>query len=299
MAGKLREVRRRIRSVKSTQKITRAMELIAASRIVKAQARSEAARPYAEEIARVVADLMAAGGGGAELLTPRETVGSVGVLAVTADRGLAGAYNTNVVRIAETARREAASAGQRSEVYAYGRKAVSYFRYRQVELSGVWTGVSDTPPYTVAKEIGQRLVEDYLSGKVDRVVIAYTEYVNVVQQRPQTVQLLPVLAPEADPAASAGSGEQGLRADIEFEPGPEQILDSLLPRYVESRVFACLLDAAASEHAARRRAMKAATDNADELIKILTRDANRARQAEITTEISEIVGGAEALAEDD
>jgi F-type H+-transporting ATPase subunit gamma len=293
VAGKLREVRRRIRSVKSTQKITRAMELIAASRIVKAQARSEAARPYAEEIARVVADLMAAGGGGAELLTARETTGAVGVLAVTADRGLAGAYNTNVLKLAEAARREASAAGQRSEVYAYGRKALSYFRYRQVELSGTWTGVSDTPPYTVAKEIGQRLVEDYLSGKVDKVVIAYTEYVNVVTQRPSTVQLLPVVAPAMD--ATDGT----LRADIEFEPGPEEILTSLLPRYVESRVFACLLDAAASEHAARRRAMKAATDNADELIKILTRDANRARQAEITTEISEIVGGAEALAEND
>ena len=294
MAGKLREVRRRIRSVKSTQKITRAMELIAASRIVKAQARSEAARPYAEEIARVVADLMAAGGGGAELLTARENVGTVGVLAVTADRGLAGAYNTNVLKLAEIVRRDAAAAGQGSEVYAYGRKALSYFRYRQVELSGTWTGVSDTPPYTVAKEIGQRLVEDYLSGKVDRVLIAYTEYVNVVTQRPSTVQLLPVVAPD-----TTGDDDGGLRADIEFEPGPEEILTSLLPRYVESRVFACLLDAAASEHAARRRAMKAATDNADELIKILTRDANRARQAEITTEISEIVGGAEALADND
>jgi F-type H+-transporting ATPase subunit gamma len=295
VAGKLREVRRRIRSVKSTQKITRAMELIAASRIVKAQARSEAARPYAEEIARVVADLMAAGGGGAELLTARETVGSVGVLAVTADRGLAGAYNSNVLKLAEAARREAAAAGQRSEVYAYGRKALSYFRYRQVELGGTWTGVSDTPPYTVAKEIGERLVADYLAGKVDRVVIAYTEYVNVAIQRPRTVQLLPVVAPEVE----TGVGEAALRADIEFEPSAEAILEALLPRYVESRVFASLLDAAASEHAARRRAMKAATDNADELVKILTRDANRARQAEITTEISEIVGGAEALAEDD
>ncbi|MDQ1711507.1 MAG: F-type H+-transporting ATPase subunit gamma [Frankiaceae bacterium] len=293
MAGKLREVRRRIRSVKSTQKITRAMELIAASRIVKAQARSEAARPYAEEIARVVADLMAAGGGGAELLSTREEIGAVGVLAVTADRGLAGAYNTNVLKLAEAARREAAAAGQRSETYAYGRKALSYYRYRQVALGGTWTGVSDTPPYTVAKEIGERLVADYLAGKVDRVVIAYTEYVNVAIQRPRTVQLLPVVAPEVE------TGEAALRADIEFEPSAEAILDSLLPRYVESRVFASLLDAAASEHAARRRAMKAATDNADELIKILTRDANRARQSEITTEISEIVGGAEALAEDD
>ena len=295
MAGKLREVRRRIRSVKSTQKITRAMELIAASRIVKAQARSEAARPYAEEIARVVADLMDAGGGGAELLSTRESIGSVGVLAVTADRGLAGAYNTNVLKLAESVRRDAAAAGQQSEVYAYGRKSLAFFRYRQVELSGTWTGVSDTPPYTVAKEIGQQLTADYLAGKVDRVVIAYTEYVNVVTQRPQVVQLLPVVPPERAEDREPG----GVHAVIEFEPNADAILDSLLPRYVESRVFACLLDAAASEHAARRRAMKAATDNADELIKILTRDANRARQAEITTEISEIVGGAEALAEND
>ena len=291
MAGKLREVRRRIKSVKSTQKITRAMELIAASRIVKAQARSEAARPYAEEIARVVSDLMAAGGGGAELLTTRETIGTVGVLAVTADRGLAGAYNTNVLRLAEGERRTAAAAGQQTSIYSYGRKALSYFRYREVPLAGTWTGVSDTPPYTVAKEIGQQITADYLAGTVDRVVIAYTEYKNVAVQRPKVVQLLPVQAPERDDSAEAG-----LTADIEFEPSAEAILESLLPRYVESRVFACLLDAAASEPAARRRAMKAATDHADELIKILTRDANRARQAEITTEISEIVGGAEALA---
>ena len=291
MAGKLREVRRRIRSVKSTQKITRAMELIAASRIVKAQARSEAARPYAEEISRIVADLVAGGGGGSPLLQSRENVGAVGVLAVTADRGLAGAYNTNVLRLVEAERRKATRDGIGNEVYVYGRKALSYFKYREVPLSGTWTGVSDTPPYTVAKEIGATLVADYLAGKVDRVVIAYTDYVNIVSQRPTVVQLLPVVAPEKDEQA-------GIRAVTEFEPSADAILDTLLPRYVESRVFACLLDAAASEHAARRRAMKAATDNADELIKILTRDANRARQAEITTEISEIVGGAEALAAD-
>jgi F-type H+-transporting ATPase subunit gamma len=291
MAGKLREVRRRIKSVKSTQKITRAMELIAASRIVKAQARSQAARPYAEEISRIVADVMAAGGGGAELLTARETIATTGVLAVTADRGLAGAYNTNVLRLVEGERRTAAAAAQATAVYVYGRKALAYFRYREVPRAGEWTGFSDTPPYTVAKEIGQQLTADYLSGAVDRVVIAYTEYVNVGVQRPKVVQLLPVLAPEGAPDAT-----EGVRAEIEFEPSADELLGSLLPRYVESRVFACLLDAAASEHAARRRAMKAATDNADELVKILTRDANRARQAEITTEISEIVGGAEALA---
>ncbi|HVE98721.1 MAG TPA: F0F1 ATP synthase subunit gamma [Mycobacteriales bacterium] len=294
MAGKLREVRRRIKSVKSTQKITRAMELIAASRIVKAQARSEAARPYAEEISRIVADLMAAGGGGAELLTARDTEATVGVLAVTADRGLAGAYSTNVIKLVEIERREAAAAGKQVELYTYGRKALSYFRYRQVQPAGLWTGHSDTPPYTVAKEIGETLVADYLSGKVDRVVIAYTEYKSVVTQRPKVVQLLPVVPPER-PVDTEGT----LSADIEFEPDAESILAALLPRYVESRVFASLLDAAASEHAARRRAMKAATDNADELVKILTRDANRARQAEITTEISEIVGGAEALASND
>ncbi|MCA1824260.1 MAG: F0F1 ATP synthase subunit gamma [Mycobacteriales bacterium] len=289
MAGKLREVRRRIRSVKSTQKITRAMELIAASRIVKAQARTEAAGPYAEAISRIVADLMSAGGGGAALLAPRESVGAVGVLAVTADRGLAGAYNTNVLRLVETERRSASAAGQGFEVYAYGRKSLSFYRYRRVQPAGVWTGVSDTPPYTVAKEIGRQLTDDYLAGKVDRVLVAYTAFRSMLVQRPAVVQLLPVVAPEL-------AAKEGLSAEVEFEPSADAILESLLPRYVESRVFSALLDAAASEHAARRRAMKAATDNADELIKVLTRDANRARQAEITTEISEIVGGAEALA---
>ncbi len=292
MAGKLREVRRRIRSVKSTQKITRAMELIAASRIVKAQGRSEAARPYAEEISRIVADLMAAGGGGADLLSPRETIQTVGVLAVTADRGLAGAFNTNILKLVEAERRAAKAAGQQSEVYIYGRKALSYFRFREVEGAGTWTGYSETPPYTAAKEIGQQITADYIAGKVDRVLIAYTKYHSVVRQTPEIVQLLPVIPPEREVA-------EGITAEIEFEPSAEAILDSLLPRYVESRVFACMLDSAASEQAARRRAMKAATDNADELIKVLTRDANRARQAEITTEISEIVGGAEALSAKD
>jgi F-type H+-transporting ATPase subunit gamma len=291
MAGKLREVRRRIKSVTSTQKITRAMELIAASRIVRAQARTQAATPYAEEISRIVADLMASGGGGSDLLAARAEIATVGVLAVTADRGLAGAYNTNVIKLVEGERRQASG----SRVYAYGRKAVSYFRYRQVELDGIWTGHSDTPPYTVAKEIGQQLTADYLAGRVDKVVIAYTSFVSMLTQRPEVVQLLPVIPPERTDDDVA----PGQRAEVEFEPSGEAVLAALLPRYVESRVFACLLNAAASEHAARRRAMKAATDNADELIKILTRDANRARQAEITTEISEIVGGAEALAAED
>jgi F-type H+-transporting ATPase subunit gamma len=289
MAGKLREVRRRIRSVKNTQKITRAMELIAASRIVKAQARTQAARPYSEEISKIVAELVRRGGGGAELLSPRE--GSrVGVLAVTADRGLAGAYNTNVLKLVELERRRAAES---FSVYTYGRKALSFYRFRQVTPVEQWQGFSDTPPYEVAKEIGQQLTRDYLDNKVDRVLIAYTDFRSVLTQEPRIEQLLPVVPP---PSADEGDDGGGLHADVEFEPNPEAILESLLPRYVESRVFSALLNAAASEHAARRRAMKAATDNADELIKILTRDANRARQAEITTEISEIVGGAEALA---
>ncbi|HVF76935.1 MAG TPA: F0F1 ATP synthase subunit gamma, partial [Solirubrobacteraceae bacterium] len=184
MAGKLREVRRRIRSVKSTQKITRAMELIAASRIVKAQARTEAAGPYAEAISRIVADLMSAGGGGAALLAQRESVGRVGVLAVTADRGLAGAYNTNVLRLVETERRAAAAADQGFEVYAYGRKSLSFYRYRQVTPAGTWTGFSDTPPYTVAKEIGRQLTDDYIAGKVDKVLVAYTSFRSMLVQRP-------------------------------------------------------------------------------------------------------------------
>jgi F-type H+-transporting ATPase subunit gamma len=288
VAGKLREVRRRIRSVKSTQKITRAMELIATSRIVKAQARSEAARPYAEEISKIVAELVRRGGGGAALLAPRDG-GRVAVLAVTADRGLAGAYNTNVLKLVEAERRRA---GDDFSVYAYGRKSVSFYRFRQIEPIETWTGFSDTPPYDVAKEIGHQLTQDYLDNKVDRVLIAYTFFKSMLTQAPVIEQLLPVLPPERVDDAETG----GLQADVEFEPSPEAILESLLPRYVESRVFSALLNAAASEHAARRRAMKAATDNADDLIKILTRDANRARQAEITTEISEIVGGAEALA---
>jgi F-type H+-transporting ATPase subunit gamma len=292
MAGKLREVRRRIKSVKSTQKITRAMELIAASRIVRAQARTQAAAPYAEEISRIVADLMSAGSGGSDLLAARETTGTVGILAVTADRGLAGAFNSNVIRLVEAERRAAKGGGADDRVYAFGRKAIGYFRYRQVELAGTWTGHSDTPPYTVAKEIGQQLTADYLAGRVDKVLIAYTRFQSMLTQRPEVVQLLPVVPPEVDTDEQQG----GLKGEVEFEPSGEAVLASLLPRYVESRVFSCLLNSAASEHAARRRAMKAATDNADELIKILTRDANRARQAEITTEISEIVGGAEALA---
>ncbi len=288
MAGKLREVRRRIRSVKSTQKITRAMELIAASRIVKAQARTQAAKPYADEISKIVAELVKRGGGGAELLMPRE--GSrVAVIAVTADRGLAGAYNTNVLKLVEAERRRA---GSDFSVYSYGRKALSFYKFRKVEPRAIWQGFSDTPPYTVAKEIGQQVTADYVEGNVDRVLIAYTEFKSMLTQAPVIQQLLPVLPPEG----TQTDEPQGLQADVEFEPDADAILESLLPRYVESRIFSALLNAAASEHAARRRAMKAATDNADELIKILTRDANRARQAEITTEISEIVGGAEALA---
>lgn len=286
MAGKLREVRRRIRSVKSTQKITHAMELIAASRIVKAQARSEAARPYAEEISKIVAELTRRGGGGAALLQPREGP-RVAVVAVTADRGLAGAYNTNVLKLVEAERRKARDD---FSVYAYGRKALAFYKFRQITPTETWTGFSDTPPYDVAKEIGQQLTQDFLDNKVDRVLIAYTQFKSMLTQRPVIEQLLPVLPPEG------GERQPGeIQAEVEFEPSPDAILETLLPRYVESRVFAALLNAAASEHAARRRAMKAATDNADDLIKILTRDANRARQAEITTEISEIVGGAEAL----
>jgi F-type H+-transporting ATPase subunit gamma len=287
VAGKLREVRRRIRSVKSTQKITRAMELIAASRIVKATARTHAAKPYADEISKIVAELVKRGGGGAQLLTPREG-DRVAVIAVTADRGLAGAYNTNVLKLVEAERRRA---GADFSVYAYGRKALSFYKFRKVEPLALWQGYSDTPPYAVAKEIGRAVTDDYLAGRFDKVLIAYTQFQTMLTQTPVIEQLLPVLPPPA-----AQEETEGLQADVEFEPDADTILDSLLPRYVETRVFSALLNAAASEHAARRRAMKAATDNADDLIKILTRDANRARQAEITTEISEIVGGAEALA---
>jgi F-type H+-transporting ATPase subunit gamma len=289
-AGEMRVLRRRIRSVKSTQKITRAMELIAASRITKARNAVEAARPYAEMITRVIRDL-AAEGEIAEhpLLSQHDEIRRVGIVVITSDRGLAGAYNTNILRRADRLAKEERDAGREISLYVVGRKAETYFRYRGVPLEQVWSGISDTPRYADASEVGARITDDYTEGKIDRVWMAYTDFRSALTQVPSVAKLLPV-------DARAFEGGATFPPQFMFEPDPTEIIETLIPRYVEHRIYAGLLESAASEHASRQRAMKAATDNAGDIIEDLTREANRARQAAITTEISEIVGGAEALA---
>jgi F-type H+-transporting ATPase subunit gamma len=294
--GQERILRRRIRTVQSTKKITRAMELIAASRIAKAQQRVAAAVPYSEQITEVVRDLAAAGG---EAVTPlfeeRADQKRHCHVVLVADRGLCGAYNSSVIRAAEGEIKQDALAGVDYSLVLVGRKAESYFKVRGSRIDAKFQGFTDNPTYEHAKAIGQKVVEMYLSGEVDRVELVYTRFVSAgfqeVVQRP--------LVPLEREVLAGGDGVTHAGAGYEFEPDPTTILGELAPRYVEARVWAALLNASASEHAARQRAMKSATDNADELIKTLTRVMNRARQDAITTEIMEIVGGAEALGADD
>lgn len=288
-AGELRVLRRRIRSVKSTQKITRAMELIAASRIARARRAVDAARPYAQGITRVIRDLAAqAEVADHPLIAPHDEIARVGIVIVTSDRGLAGAYNTNILRRAERLAKEEAAAGREVDLYAIGRKAETYFRYRGHVPVKVWTGISDQPRYQDAIEIADRIGDDYRDGRVDRVWLSYTDFKSALTQTPTSLRMLPV-----DPTQF--SGGTAFPPQFRFEPDPESVIEHLIPRYVEHQVFAALMESSASEHASRQRAMKAATDNAGDIISDLTREANRARQAAITTEISEIVGGAEAL----
>jgi F-type H+-transporting ATPase subunit gamma len=291
--GQERILRRRIRSIQSTQKITRAMELIAASRIVKAQAAVAAAQPYSEAITQVVRDLAEAGGGReSALLNPRPEIRRVAHIVVTADRGLCGAYNSSVIREAERSLQRHGAEGQDYALFVVGRKAESYFRYRDYRLDGVFTGFSEQPSYEDARQVGAAATGAFLAGDVDLVEVVYMRFVSAGTQEVERQTLMPLAPSEI---VTAVSDDTTVAAAYEFEPSPEGILDLLLPRYVDSRVYAALLNAAASEHASRQRAMKAATDNADDLITTLTRGMNRARQDAITTEIMEIVGGAEAL----
>jgi F-type H+-transporting ATPase subunit gamma len=296
-SGQERKLRRRIKSVQSTKKITRAMELIAASRIVKAQQRVEAARPYSEQITAVMANL-AAGGAGLDhpLLQERDPIRKVGFIVISADRGLAGAYNSTIVRTAERALLAHRDEGRDYELTLAGRKAEGYFRYRGFRIGESFSGFSEKPTYEDARKVARAAMARYERGSeeeggVDQVQLVYTRFLSVGTQKVVNVRLLP-LERELIEDAAAGDGEQ---TQYEFEPEPAQILERLLPRYVEARVFAAMLEAAASEQAARQRAMKAATDNAEELIDNLSTVANKVRQAGITTEIMEIVGGAEAL----
>ena len=290
--GQERILRGRIRSVQATKKITRAMELIAASRIVKAQQRVIAAVPYSERITEVVRDLSAAGAGKSDpLLAGRETVRNVCYVVLSADRGLCGGYNAGVLRATEGEIKQDAVGGRGHQIVAIGRKAEGYFRFRGYNIARSFSGFTENPSYDVAKEIGEYVTGLYTSGEVDRVELVYTRFITAgsqeVVQRP--------LVPLDTAITEGGDGKNEAGRDYEFEPSPELILTTLLPRYVEARVYAALLNAAASEHAFRQRAMKSATDNAEELIKNLSRIMNRARQDAITTEIMEIVGGAEAL----
>jgi F-type H+-transporting ATPase subunit gamma len=295
--GQERILRRRIKSVQSTKKITRAMELIAASRIVKAQGRVVAAVPYSEQITAVVGDLAAAGGAvQSPLLEPRPEIRKVAHVVITADRGLCGAYNSSVLRAAEGEAKEHRALGRDNVFYVVGRKGEGYFRYRNAPMAGTFTGFSDQPSYEDARTVGAAVRDPFLEGDTDLVQLVYTRFISVGSQEVVVRPLMPLdpetlLGGDGLPEPSA----EGATAAYEFEPGPEAILERLLPRYVEARIYAALLNAAASEHAARQRAMKAASDNADDLTVRLTRVMNRARQDAITTEIMEIVGGAEAL----
>jgi F-type H+-transporting ATPase subunit gamma len=298
MGAQLRVYRRRIRSVQSTKKITRAMELIAASRIVKAQARVNAAKPYSRQITRVISALASQTATlDHPLLQEQTDEKRVAVLVITSDRGLAGGYNANALKTAAQLEELLRSEGKEPVPFLIGRKAVSFYKFRNRHIEQSWTGFSEQPDYEHAREVADALIDAFIrteeEGGVGEIHVVHSEYVSALTQRAVANRVLPLVVEESDEAPP----EDFVLPLYEFEPNAEALLDTLLPRYVQTRVFAALLESAASESASRRRAMKAATDNADELIKSLTRAANSARQAEITQEISEIVGGASALAD--
>ena len=296
MGAQLRAVRRRIRTVQSTAKITRAQELIASSRVLKAQQRVRDATPYARELVRALEAVVSRSSSvDHPLVNEAPEPSRAAVLIMTSDRGFAGGFNAGVLREAESLRRTLEDRGLTVVPYVTGRKGINWHRFRDRELGGEWAGFSEVPAQRNAAEITETLLEAFLrptdEGGVDELYIVHTQFVSMLTQRPQIRRMLPLEIEET------GESPDGPIPVYEFEPSPRDVLDALLPWYVESRIFHSLLDSAAAEIASRRRAMKSATDNANELIEQLTREANKARQAEITQEISEIVGGANALAE--
>ncbi len=280
-AGQERALRRRIRSIRSTQKITRAMELIAASRIVRAQQAIVSAQPYAQRLAEVVAELATAPEAGRHWVFSGGGERSV-VVVLGADRGLSGAYSTSVLRAAEEL--IDSLSGARPAVIAVGRKVVGHFRFHERPVAKSFEGFSDHPRFADAQAIVKAVAEELESGEVGEIYLVSTRFLSIGSQKVESRRLVPVEEAEREGTTV-----------FEFEPGPAEILDRLLPRWLEAEVYSALLEAAASFHVAQQRAMKAATDNADDLIKTLSRAMNRARQDAITTEIMEIVGGAEAL----
>ncbi|MGY4720408.1 F0F1 ATP synthase subunit gamma [Naumannella huperziae] len=297
MPASLRELRSRRASVSNIKKITRAMELIAASRIIKAQQQARAAAPYARELTRAVSALATFSNVDHPLTTEPEAPKRAGVLLITSDRGQAGAYSSSVIKAGEQLNEKLHREGKEVVTFITGRKGQAFYNFRRRPLEAAWDGFSDSPTYANAREISDALLEAFLTpteeGGVDEIHVVYTRFVSMLTQRPEVIRLLPleVVEGEAPPA------EDEALPLYEFEPDAETVLDEMLPLYVSSRIFYCLLQSSASELAARQRAMKAATDNAEQLIESLTRQANQARQASITQEISEIVGGASALAD--
>ena len=296
--GAERILRRRIGTVKNTKKITRAMELIAATRVARAQQRARAARPYSEQLTGVIEDL-AAGGASVDhpLLRAADNVEKVAFVVCAGDRGLAGPYNAQVLRTAEREIQAVRAEGGDYAIIAVGRKVVDYFTFRGYRLDVTFTGFTDNPTYEHARDIARRVRQLFDSQEAQQVDLIYTEFVSLGTQRPIVRRFLPLERTAV--MGTQGGGDEAALAGFSFEPSPEGVLSDLLPRYVEARLFTALLDAAASEHANRQRAMKAATDNAEELIVKLSRAMNRARQESITTEIMEIVGGAEGLSDDE
>jgi F-type H+-transporting ATPase subunit gamma len=303
MAGQVQALRRRIRTVKSTKKIAKAQELVATSRIAKAQERVNASKPYAEAITQVLTALASNASVDNPLLQPRETVRRAGVLLITSDRGLAGAYNANAIRTCEQLIARLRQDGKDVALYVIGRKGTGYYRFRNREIAASWTGFSERPTFDDAKKVGESLLEAFVAGAddtdeghgpdgipgVDELHIVSTRFKSLMTQSAEAHFLAPMEVEERE-------REPGLRPAYEFEPEAEELLAALLPKYLNTRIYAALLDSAASESASRRRAMKSASDNADDLLKRYTREMNSARQAAITQEISEIVGGANALA---
>ncbi|GAA3077010.1 MULTISPECIES: F0F1 ATP synthase subunit gamma [Streptomyces] len=298
MGAQLRVYKRRIKSVTATKKITKAMEMIAASRVVKAQRKVQSSTPYATELTRAVTAVATGANDKHPLTTEAENPTRAAVLLLSSDRGLAGAFNSNAIKAAEQLIKRLEGEGKAVDIYVVGRRGIAHFNFRERKLADTWAGFTDEPTYADAKRIGEPLIEAIekatAEGGVDELHIVYTEFVSMMTQTAVEARLLPLSLDEV--AKEAGETDT-LRPLYDFEPSAEDVLDALLPRYVESRIYNALLQSSASKHAATRRAMKSATDNAGELITSLTRLANAARQAEITQEISEIVGGSAALAD--
>ncbi|TCN38341.1 F-type H+-transporting ATPase subunit gamma [Kribbella orskensis] len=297
MPATLRQLRERRASVSTIKKLTRAMELIAASRIVKAQQRAQAAGPYARELTRAVSAVATFSNVDHPLTTENPNPKRAAVLLITSDRGQAGAYSSSVIREGERLNQLLREDEKEILPFLSGRKGIAYYTFRQREIAQSWSGDSDAPSFTRAREIADALIEAFLTpteeGGVDEIHIVFTRFVSMLTQRPDVIRLLPLEVVEGEEAPEPDD----VLPLYEFEPSAEDVLDGLLPKYVASRIHYCMLQAAASELASRQRAMKSATDNAQDLIERLTREANQARQAQITQEISEIVGGAGALAD--